>query len=115
MPRASQEHFEIGGDPHISISTVSSVYVLRRHEWPDIEPYSPGLTTCACALRRARTLEEVAARLRSLGSMRPKLKLYPEYRADYAATFFEDPDGVRLEITNSAGASRSHDHWHDAH
>ena len=25
---------------------------------------------------------------------------YPEYDADYYATFFEDPDGVRLEVTN---------------
>ena len=25
---------------------------------------------------------------------------YPEYAPDYYATFFEDPDGVRLEVTN---------------
>jgi glyoxylase I family protein len=27
-------------------------------------------------------------------------RFYPEYAADYYATFFTDPDGVRLEITN---------------
>jgi len=27
-------------------------------------------------------------------------RYYPEYDADYYATFFTGPDGVRLEITN---------------
>ena len=27
-------------------------------------------------------------------------RLYPEYAPDYYATFFSDPDGIRLEITN---------------
>jgi len=26
--------------------------------------------------------------------------LYPEYAPDYYATFFRDPDGVHLEVTN---------------
>jgi glyoxylase I family protein len=27
-------------------------------------------------------------------------RYYPEYDPDYYATFFEDPDGIRLEVTN---------------
>ena len=27
-------------------------------------------------------------------------RYYPEYAPDYYATFFEDPDGVRLEVMN---------------
>ena len=27
-------------------------------------------------------------------------RYYPEYAADYYATFFTDGDGIRLEITN---------------
>jgi hypothetical protein len=27
-------------------------------------------------------------------------RLYPEYAPDYYATFFSDPDGLRLEVTN---------------
>jgi catechol 2,3-dioxygenase-like lactoylglutathione lyase family enzyme len=27
-------------------------------------------------------------------------QLYPEYAPDYYAVFFQDPDGIRLEITN---------------
>ena len=37
-------------------------------------------------------------RRRSARSGSPQL--YPEYAADYYATFFEDPDGIRLEVTN---------------
>ena len=27
-------------------------------------------------------------------------RLYPEYAPDYRAVFADDPDGVRLEVTN---------------
>lgn len=27
-------------------------------------------------------------------------RYYPEYDPDYYATFFADPDGIRLEVTN---------------
>jgi hypothetical protein len=27
-------------------------------------------------------------------------RYYPEYAPDYYATFFTDPDGMRLEVTN---------------
>ena len=33
-------------------------------------------------------------------------RLYPEYAADYYATFFPDPDGMRLEVWPSAGCAR---------
>lgn len=29
-----------------------------------------------------------------------KLRYYPEYGLDYYATFFTDPDGLRLEVMN---------------
>ena len=31
-------------------------------------------------------------------------RLFPEYRADYYATFFLDPDGFRLEVATSRDA-----------
>ena len=33
-----------------------------------------------------------------MGATEPRR--YPEYDEDYYATFFEDPDGVRLEVTD---------------
>jgi glyoxylase I family protein len=38
------------------------------------------------------------ARLRALGVAASAPRLYPEYNPDYYATFFEDPDGIRLEL-----------------
>jgi hypothetical protein len=39
-------------------------------------------------------------------------KLYAEHAPDYWATFFNDPDGVRLEVTNYRQERRDrHDHW----
>jgi len=40
------------------------------------------------------------------------VRLYPEYAPDYWATFFTDPDGLRLEVTNYRQERRSrHDQW----
>jgi hypothetical protein len=39
-------------------------------------------------------------------------QMYPEYAPDYAATFFQDPDGIRLEVTNYRQERRDrHDKW----
>jgi catechol 2,3-dioxygenase-like lactoylglutathione lyase family enzyme len=32
--------------------------------------------------------------------------LYPEYSADYYAVFFEDPDGIKLEVLNAPSFSK---------
>ena len=42
----------------------------------------------------------MAKGLRDAGIEATEPRYYPEYAADYYATFFEDPDGVRLEVTN---------------
>jgi hypothetical protein len=38
------------------------------------------------------------ARLAALGVPASAPRLYPEYNPDYYATFFSDPDGIRLEV-----------------
>jgi hypothetical protein len=38
--------------------------------------------------------------------------VYPEYANDYTATFFEGPDGIRLEVTNYRQERKDrHDRW----
>mgnify|MGYP006188943825 CR=1 FL=1 len=38
--------------------------------------------------------------------------LHGDYAPDYWATFFTDPDGIRLEVTNYRAERRErHDHW----
>jgi glyoxylase I family protein len=50
-----------------------------------------------------------------LGIATSEPRTYPEYAPDYVATFFADPDGIRLEITNYRQERRDrHDHWNDA-
>jgi glyoxylase I family protein len=57
-------------------------------------------------------VKAVTESLRKLGINATDAKVSPEYAPDYAATFFEDPDGIRLEVTNYRQERRDrHDHW----
>jgi glyoxylase I family protein len=42
----------------------------------------------------------VATQLCTAGIEASVAKLYTEYAEDYWATYFSDPDGIRLEVTN---------------
>jgi hypothetical protein len=54
----------------------------------------------------------VANQLRAFGVDATEARRYPEYARDYTATFFESPDGVRLEVTNYRQERRDrHDYW----
>ncbi|MDP1611484.1 MAG: hypothetical protein Q8M11_10530 [Sulfuritalea sp.] len=54
----------------------------------------------------------VADQLRQRGVEASDARLYAEYAPDYWATFFTDPDGVRLEVTNYRQERRErHEHW----
>lgn len=105
--------FEIGGDPHASWYNRHFGFVLRpartaaRHD-----PYAPGLHHFCFRVDTADDVRAVAAALASAGIRASSPRLYPEYAADYFATFFEDPDGLRLEVTNYRQERRDrHDRW----
>lgn len=107
--------FEIAGERHIQYFNRHFGYVVRpaRVARPH-EPYAPGLHHFCLRVDTLADVEEVAQRLRALGIAATEVKLYPQYAPDYAATFFDDPDGVRLEVTNYRQNRRDrHDHWHD--
>jgi hypothetical protein len=54
----------------------------------------------------------VAQALRATGVDASEAHLHPGYAPDYWATFFTDPDGVRLEVTNYRQERRDrHDRW----
>jgi hypothetical protein len=62
----------------------------------------------------AADVEAAAVALRAAGIEATGAKAYPEYAPDYVATFLEDPDGIRLEITNYRQERRErHDGWDD--
>ncbi len=78
------------------------------------DPYSPGLHHL-CLQAETRVDVDTAYRsLKSLGIEATPPELYPEYNPEYYATFFEDPDGIRLEIVARTGTRRSlAEHWQE--
>jgi glyoxylase I family protein len=105
--------FEIGGDPHVSWTNRHFGFVLRpaRGATPH-DPYAPGLHHFCFRVETVEDVVATAAALQAAGIEASAPRLYPEYAPDYCATFFEDPDGIRLEVTNfRAERRRRHDHW----
>jgi catechol 2,3-dioxygenase-like lactoylglutathione lyase family enzyme len=105
--------FSIGGDPHVQYFNRHFGYVLRpakaRHAH---DPYAPGLHHLCLRVEQPADVDEVAGMLREAGIDASAPKLFPEYADDYHATFFTDPDGLRLEVTNYRLERRQrHDEW----
>jgi catechol 2,3-dioxygenase-like lactoylglutathione lyase family enzyme len=106
--------FSLGGEPHIQYFNRHFGFVLRpsrvlaRHE-----PYAPGLHHFCMRVDSAADVHRVARELRAVGVNATEPTLYPDYASDYTATFFESPDGIRLEVTNYRQERKDrHDHWH---
>ena len=107
--------FEIGGDPHVQYYNRHFGYVLRpAHSERAHDPYSPGLHHLCLRVESVDDVVAVAQALRKLGIDASEAHLHPGYAPDYWATFFTDPDGVRLEVTNYRAERRErHDRWND--
>lgn len=105
--------FTIAGDPHIQYFNRHFGYVLRPARTASAhDSYAPGLHHFCLRVDSADEVAEVAARLRELGIDATEARLYPEYAPDYVATFFNDPDGIQLEVTNYRQERRErHDRW----
>lgn len=63
-------------------------------------PYAPGLHHLCLRVDGTADVDKVAAALGAAGIEVTAPRLFPEYAPDYYATFLEDPDGLRLEVTN---------------
>ncbi len=105
--------FIIAGDAHLQYFNRHFGFVLRpvcvntKHD-----PYSPGLHHFCLRVDSAKDVHTVAEQLRSVGIAASEAKHFPDYASDYTATYFEDPDGIRLEVTNYRQERRDrHDHW----
>ncbi|NMG30766.1 VOC family protein [Aromatoleum evansii] len=108
-----KNRFTLAGDPHVQYYNRHFGFVLRparvaaKHE-----PYAPGLHHFCLRVDSEADVRAVAEKLRALGVDASEARLYPDYAPDYVATFFEDPDGVRLEVTNYRQERRErHDRW----
>jgi len=100
--------FTIDGDPHVQY--------YNRHCGVGLRParsraahdrYAPGLHHLCLRVADAADVDRVARALVDAGLAATPPRLYPEYAPDYRATFVDDPDGVRLEITNFRAERRA--------
>lgn len=107
-----KNQFTLAGDPHIQYFNRQFGIVLRPAQVRVAhQSYAPGLHHFCLRVDSAEEVHEVARRLSELG-IKAVAKRYPDYAPDYTATFFVDPDGVRLEVTNYRLERRErHDHW----
>lgn len=108
-----KNQFVLGNDPHIQYFNRHFGYVLRpSRSGGTHDSYAPGLHHVCLRVESVADVTAVATRLRTLGIEASEARLFPEYAHDYWATFFTDPDGVRLEVTNYRQERRDrHDNW----
>lgn len=105
--------FSIGGDAHIQYFNRHFGYVLRPARSANAhDSYSPGLHHLCLRVDSMADVVSVATSLRAAGIDATEPELHPGYAPDYWATFFTDPDGIRLEVTNYRQERRErHDRW----
>lgn len=112
-----KNEFVLGGERHVQYYNRHFGLVLRpaRGNPPVHDPYAPGLHHLCLRVERPEDVEAVAAGLRALGIETSAPQHYPDYAPDYYAIFLQDPDGIRLEITNYRAERRQRfEHWNDA-
>lgn len=92
----------LGGAPHLFYHNRQFVYALRpaREGTPDHESYAPGLHHLCFRVVDEEAVNRAAKELAEAGVKTTEPRYYPEYGPDYYAVFFEDPDGIRLEVMN---------------
>jgi glyoxylase I family protein len=91
-----------GGDLHVHYYNRLLQFTLRPASQgsPDHDSYAPGLHHFCFRVAENSDVDAVAAQLEAAGIEATSPRLYPEYHDDYYATFFQDPDGLRLEVVN---------------
>lgn len=89
----------IAGEPHAHYFNPALQYTIRpAHRDVPHDPYAPGLHHLCFQLRTPSDVDAAFEALREAGIEATPPRRYPEYNPDYYATFFRDPDGLRLEL-----------------
>ncbi len=110
-----RNEFVLGGEPHVQYYNRHFGYVLRPARVAQAhEPCAPGLHHLCLRVESVEDVRALAEALNAAGIAATPAALHGDYAPDYWATFFTDPDGVRLEVTNYRLERRErHDHWDD--
>src|SRR5262249_23305191 len=91
----------IAGDRHVHYFNPATQYTIRPAKNAAAhDPYRPGLHHLCFRVETPAEVDDAAAALAALGIDATPPALYPEYADDYYATFFTDPDGIRLEVVS---------------
>ncbi len=89
----------IGGERHAHyFNRVLQLSIRPARSATAHDPYAPGLHHLCLQVATPDDVDAAYASLQGLGIAATRPRTYPEYSADYYATFFVDPDGIRLEI-----------------
>lgn len=89
----------IGGERHAHYFNRAMQLSIRPARSARVhDPYAPGLHHLCLQVGTPADVDAAHASLRRLGIAATPPRAYPEYAPDYYATFFADPDGIRLEI-----------------
>jgi len=93
---------DLGGAPHVHYYNRQFGFSLcpAREGAPDHDGYAPGLHHFCFRVIDEAAVDRAASELRAAHVDVSEGRYYPEYAPDYYAVFFQDPDGIRLEITN---------------
>ncbi len=98
----------LGEDPDLHYFNHYVAYSLRpaKEGTADHDPYAPGLHHLCFRVVDEAAVDRAVGELRAAGVEATDPRYYPEYAPDYYATFFSDPDGLRLEVMNFREARR---------
>ena len=105
----------IGGDPHAHYyNRVTQLSIRPARSAASHDPYAPGFHHLCLRVANPAAVDRACAGLRAIGVEATEPRLYPEYAEDYYATFFEDPDGLRLELVALRRMREQiRDRWHE--
>jgi glyoxylase I family protein len=106
----------IGGDRHAHYFNRVLQYTIRpaRNTTRGHDPYAVGLHHVCFQVLERESVDKAWRLLRALGIEATQPAEYPEYNDDYYATFFADPDGIRLElVARSRHREAIVTHWHE--
>lgn len=90
----------IAGERHLHyFNRVTQISIRPAHRPQTAhDPYAPGLHHLCLRVESRADVDTVSKALRTNGIETTAPDFYPEYAPDYYATFFDDPDGIRLEV-----------------
>ena len=94
---------QIGGEPHAHYVNRVMQYSIRPARGGSVghDAYVPGLHHLCFQVPDRAAVDEVHATLTQWGIEASAPRVWDEYNDDYYATFFSDPDGLRLEVVGA--------------